>query len=199
MLSLYVHICSDPLSSTFLTSISSFLRSCQRRAEQFWALPKGNEYSWLGVPASGAQWGSSVFCYFPGQENHPSVLQDATQRCCVSFLHSGLLGSRPPTAGRVTNLPSVFDPSPAKNPSLFPLKEYDFKNVWPHQTCLCRNFGKPNFIPKSSEPQAFPSPLRTTNYWKADVSFSLFNKYSEESRGKDTFRLWGRLMPKHLD
>lgn len=199
MLSLYVHICSDPLSPTFLTSISSLFRSCQSRAEQFWILPKGNEYSCRGVPTPGAQWGSSVFCYFPAQENHPSALQDATQRCCMSFLHLGLLGSRPPIAGTVTNLPSIFHPSPVKNPSLFSLKEYDFKNVWPHQTCFCQNFGIPNFLFKSSEPQAFPGPLRTTNYWKADVSFSLFNKYSEESRGKVTFRLWGSLMPKHLD
>lgn len=32
-----------------------FFRSCQSRAEQFWILPKGNECSWLGVPAPGAQ------------------------------------------------------------------------------------------------------------------------------------------------
>lgn len=114
-----------------------------------------------------------------------------------SFTQTGLeclLGSRLPTRERVTNLPSISDPSldPRITDSFSSMKTISRIPRCDHcQLCLRRGFGKPNYVPVWWEPLAFPGPLGTRNCWEADASFSLFNKGSEESQDKVTFRLWG--------
>lgn len=95
---------------------------------------------------------------------------------------------------RATHLPSTSDPSlvPRISACFSSMKTISRIPSCDHcQPCLRQSFGKPNFVPELSEPLGFPGPLGTRKYWKADASFSLFNKRSEESWDKVTFRLWG--------
>lgn len=190
MLSLYAHICSRPSPLWFFSHAFPpfFSIAAASGREQFWMLPKGNENAWLCVPA----WGPSSLgrqlslplLSIPGK----SPFSLMPYWALLWIVHLCLLGSRPPMRGRVTNLPSISDPS------LTPRISACFCST--NMISRIPRGDHTNFLPKLSELQAFPPP---TNRWKADASFSLSKKCSKESQDKVTFRLWGSPRPKHLD